>query len=257
VEAYLRLLAGQKQTVKAWAQHDIFLIFPPEGEPEGLGPRLRSEGFRVVELREISEARHLYNRKRPDVIVMHVDAVQDEAASFCREVKQDARTLLFAVTAQTLPSVMLRLLDRGFRDVFSPPFHLDLLFTRIQHAVEAMERQERMTLARKGFTGSFRDLPFVDLIQALSLSQRSVRIDLGRENGERACLYLRNGHLTSALCGSAEGEKAVFRVICWGEDGTFRLAAAADYPPDNITAPTDYVLLEGVRRMEEGRSEGQ
>jgi CheY-like chemotaxis protein len=252
VEAYLRLLARQKRVVRAWAQHDVFLIFPPEGGPEGLGPRLRSEGFRVVELKEISEARHLYNRKRPDVIVMDYDAFQDEAASFCREVGQEARTLLFAVTAHTLPSVVLRLLDRGFRDVFSPPFHLDLLLTRIQHAVEAMERQERMTLARKGFTGSFRDLPFVDLIQALSLSQRSVRIDLGRENGERACLYLRNGHLTSALCGETEGEKAVFRVICWGEDGTFRLQAAQEYPPDNITAPTDYVLLEGVRRMEEG-----
>jgi len=252
VEAYLRLLSQQRRISRPWVQHDVFLLFRPDQEPRELGMRLRNEGYRVVELKEVSEARHLYNRKRPDVIVMHHDAFPDQAVPFCREVKRDARTLLFAVTSQTRPSVMLRLLDTGFQDVFCPPFNLELITTRINNAVETMERRERMALSQKGFSGSFQDLPFVDLIQALSLSQRNVRIELDRNGGEKARLYLRNGNLTHALCGNAEGEQAVFRIIRWKEEGSFRLEAAEEYPPDNIAVPTDFVLLEGVRRLDEG-----
>jgi len=251
VEAYLRLLSRRKRFSRPWVQHDVFLLVREGTEPRGLGARLRSEGYRVVEVREVDEALHLYRRKRPDAIVADHDAFPEQLLPFCREVQQDARTLLFAITQQTRPAMMLRLLDSGFHDVLSPPFYLELITTRINSAVDAMERRERMALSRKGFSGSFRDLPFVDLVQALSLSQRTVRIELYRQGRERARLHLRSGHLSHALCGDAEGVEAVYRVIRWGEEGTFRLEAAEEFPPDNITVPTDFVLLEGVRQMDE------
>ncbi len=251
LEAYLHQLSRPAHPPGSGTRHDVFLLFKTDQVQRELATHLRNEGYRVLELKDVAEAKHLCNRKPPDIIVMHHDAFEEQSILFCREIKQYARTLLFAVTNQTRPSVLLRLLDSGYQDVFHPPFNLDLIATRIHNAVESMERRERIALSRKGFTGSFRQLPFVDLIQALSLSRRSVRIELEQEAGERACLYLRDGNLTHASCGELEAEPAVYRIIGWGEAGTFRLETVDAYPPANVHAPTDFVLLEGVRRLDE------
>ena len=49
------------------------------------------------------------------------------------------------------------------------------------------------THEQAGFRGTFRELPFVDLMQALGLSQRSCEVRLGGNNGDRAKIYCVTG----------------------------------------------------------------
>ena len=169
----------------------------------------------------------------------------------CRFVKQDSNTLLYSFTNKTNPALMLSLLGTGFHDVFSPPLNYDIIVARINTSIAALEKQEELSQKKKGFNGTFVDLPFVDLIQALSLSQRSVLIKLERDSGEQTDVYLRDGQMSCASCGKLTGDNAIHRIISWREDGYFRLEPVSEYPPDNIALPNDYVLMEGCRLVDE------
>jgi len=80
-----------------------------------------------------------------------------------------------------------------------------------------------------------------------------MRIDM--QHGERADLFLKNGRIAHAVCGEVEGAEAVYRVIRSQEGGAFRIEPADAFPPDNVALPTDYLLLEGARRLDEARAE--
>jgi CheY-like chemotaxis protein len=252
VEAYLQLLDKQKDRPRTRSQKDIFIVSEP-GQTAGLlSKHLRQQGYRTVEIRDFSEAHHLYARKQPDVIILNYDQHPEHALALCHRVRTESRTLLYAFTAEDRPSLVLRLLGAGFNDVFGPPFNFDIVATRISNSLAVLARLEELAAGTYGFGASFRELPFVDLIQALAQSQRSVHLKIARRNGEGASIFLRNGRMIHARCGSLTGEEAVFQIIRWQDDGSFRLESAQEFPADNLASPTDYVLMEGCRRLDEG-----
>ena len=44
---------------------------------------------------------------------------------------------------------------------------------------------------------------------------------------------------------------AAYRVICRQDAGSFRVEPIRSFPPDNVPVPTDFILLEGSRRLDE------
>jgi hypothetical protein len=56
--------------------------------------------------------------------------------------------------------------------------------------------------------------------------------------------------------GEERGVDVVYRVICWQDAGTFRIEPIRSFPPENVSAPTDYILLEGSRRLDEHQAGG-
>ena len=104
-----------------------------------------------------------------------------------------------------------------------------------------------------GFRGTFRELPFVDLMQALAMSQRTCSIELEGKNGNRAQIYMRDGQMMFAECGNITGVEAVYAVMRWREEGSFQIGPVVEVPPENISLPNDFVLMEGCRLLDEGR----
>ncbi|MEW6440885.1 MAG: DUF4388 domain-containing protein [bacterium] len=253
VEAYIRLLGKQRKKAWSGAPDSIFVLSEPGSTCRRLSERLREAGFRLVETAEPAEVRHLYDRKRPDSIIVDYDVYPDEAAELSRLARKDPRTLLYAVTTKAGPAAVLGLLDCGFSDVFVPPLNYDILVTRIKNALAGLAHQDALMAGQHGFAGSFRELAFVDLVQALAVSQRNVRVHLARRGGETASLFLREGQVSFAACGAASGEEAVYRIMAWRDEGSFRLESVNRYPPDNVTSPTDFVLMEGCRLLDEGK----
>jgi CheY-like chemotaxis protein len=252
LEAYGRLLERRQGQMRAVVRKDIFIVRERSDAVRPLIAHLRREGYSIVEVKDLSEALHLHERRQPDAMVVHYDDFADGATKFGRLVRSGSTTLLYALTAQTKPSLIMSLLDAGFDDVFSPPLNYGLVCARITKALVAQEQQGAESRETTGFRGSFRELPFVDLVQALALSQRSCAIRLENRNGGTAEIFLRDGQMVFAECGELSGVEAVYAVIRWGEEGVFRIGPVSAYPERNISLPNDFVLMEGCRLLDEG-----
>jgi hypothetical protein len=101
------------------------------------------------------------------------------------------------------------------------------------------------------FWGGLAALGFIDLLQVLAQASKSVRMNLGGPGGERAEVYLRRGRMVHAKCGPAVGVDAIYRIIGWGEDGTFEVLPTEEFPSDNVFEANEAILMEGCRLMDE------
>ncbi len=252
LEAYVRILERRQGQTRAVTRKDVFVVRATSAAIRPLLSHLRQDGYGILEVKDLAEARHLHERRPPDAIVVHYDDFPDQAKAFSRFVRQGTPTLLFALTTRSKPSLIMSLLDAGFEDVFVPPFNYELIAARITKSLLAREEQGRASREPPGFRGTFRELPFVDLVQALSLSQRSCEIRLEGDNGNKAKIYMRDGVMMYAECGGITGAEAVYAVIRWREEGAFQIVPVQEYPDENISLPSDFILMEGCRRLDEG-----
>ncbi len=250
VETYVRLLeqAERKTTI----DKNIFIISDVNEISNQFVSRLKRDGFRTVGIRDFSEAQRLYERHRPSVVLINYDINPDHARKFAQRIIQDSDILLYAFTKGNKPSLIMDLLDSGFNDVFVPPFNYEIFLARINKSLIALRQNGSMPTKQKGLTATFQEISFVDLIQALAGSQRTVHISLQRKTGEKADVYMRKGQMVRATCGEISGVEAVYKMISWRNNGSFRTESTNEFPPDNISLPNDFILLEGCRLLDEG-----
>ena len=102
--------------------------------------------------------------------------------------------------------------------------------------------------------GNIASISFPNLVQLIKLEQKTAKLELSRvEISQSAEMYFVGGNLKYAAVNSLRGEEAMFRIICWWKAGTFRVLETTrdEMPEPNITRPIDWILLEGMRRMDE------
>jgi len=254
VEAYIRVL--EQSDAFSGAGKDIVLVGEVDPRSSNLVLELKQHGFRVAQADDLAEARTICLRRRPAAIVLHVDESLPAADAFCRFLREDegdAETVLFAVTQRSEPSFLLNLMDTWFSDVFTLPMNGQVVVARISRALSGREKGTGGP-AGHGFSATFKDLSFVDLVQALGTGGKSVRMRIEHGGGMQADICFRQGRIVFAECGEEKGADVVYRVICWQDAGNFRIEPIRSFPPENVSVPTDYILLEGSRRLDEHRA---
>jgi hypothetical protein len=256
VEAYLRVL--EQSIAFSGAGKDIVVVGEVDPRSSNLFLELKQHGFRVAQADDLAEARKIFLRRRPAAIVLRVDESLSAADAFCRflrEEERDADTVLFAVTQRSEPSFLLNLMDTWFSDVFTLPMNGQVVVARISRALSGREKGAGGPVGQ-GFSATFKDLSFVDLVQALGTGGKNVRMRIEHGSGMQADIFFRKGRIVFAECGEEKGVDVVYRVICWQDAGTFRIEPIRSFPPENVSAPTDYILLEGSRRLDEHQAGG-
>ena len=202
---------------------------------------------------DLADAEKLCERHTPSVVLIDYDSYPGRLGAFSQMVKIAPQVLLFAMGSTTDPTVTLDLLDSGVDDVFTPPHDFDAITARISRAVQGLARRRDKHRAG-GFNATFDAFSFTDLVQTLAQSLKSVRIDLMRNTGEPAILYMEEGRMIHAACGDLTGEEAIYRVIAWGDEGSFSVAPIDDFPEPNIELPNEVILMEGCRILDESRA---
>ena len=104
-----------------------------------------------------------------------------------------------------------------------------------------------------GLKGSLAELPLADLIEMTSLGGKTGGLRLFDEQGGMAGeLAFRDGRLVGAVCGELGGEKAFYALLAL-KDGGFDFDPAAELDEESCNLPTESLLLEGMRRLDELR----
>jgi predicted regulator of Ras-like GTPase activity (Roadblock/LC7/MglB family) len=101
--------------------------------------------------------------------------------------------------------------------------------------------------------GTLTDMSVTDLIQHNCMEQKTSRLTLKHAN-QTATVFFQDGNMTHAICGSVQGEEAVYQIIGW-EDGEFMLETGITSPENSITQNWSGILLEGVRLLDEQNAE--
>lgn len=254
VESYVSILEQASGQQGIGLRRNIFIVGNVPDLSPNLVHELKRHGFRTVEVANLEETEHLCNRQAPDAVLVNHDSFPEQTLKFgwsAMKDRQGAGPALFALTESSEPSLIMNLMESGFSDVFAPPFNAAVLVARISKTLAIVTRKGESASGRQGFSATFNELSFTDLIQALAGGGKSVRILLERPTGEKADIYMRTGQIVHAACGKVSGIEAVYEVISWHNDGSFRVVPATQFPPDTISTSNDYILLEGCRRLDE------
>ena len=104
-------------------------------------------------------------------------------------------------------------------------------------------------------TGTIAEVPLPDLIQLFSTSKKTGTLVLDK-NRIVAKIHLDGGRIIYASLSDSPGlqpTKAMYRILSW-EDGTFELLGPEPHNfPEQINMPTEHLLMEGLRQLDELR----
>jgi hypothetical protein len=102
-----------------------------------------------------------------------------------------------------------------------------------------------------GLIGDLGELPLPDLVQMTSVGGKTGRlVILDEEDAVAGVLMFRGGRLVGARAGELAGEKA-FYALLGVRTGSFDFDPAAELDEDEVNLPTEWLLIEGMRRLDE------
>src|SRR5438477_423175 len=101
------------------------------------------------------------------------------------------------------------------------------------------------------FQGSLKELPLPDIIQLVSVSGKTGRFTLTRDN-ERGAIFLKNGQMVHAMIGELIGEEAIYALAIWNH-GEFQFEPGAEADRQTISKSNTNLLMEAARRLDEWR----
>jgi hypothetical protein len=102
-----------------------------------------------------------------------------------------------------------------------------------------------------GLIGDLGELPLPDLVEMTSVGGKTGRLVLYDEEGAVAgVLMFRGGRLVGARAGELAGEKAFYALLAV-TTGTFDFDPTVELDEDEVNLPTESLLIEGMRRLDE------
>jgi DNA-binding response OmpR family regulator len=250
VEAYVRMLESAGADSE---RRQVVVVSLADETVKEMSPRFGRMGLPIVQKHSMAEARPYCEATPPVAVMIDFATLGMEAARLSVVLRLIPNLMLYAIVDSSDPAITLDLIDAGFDDVLAPPHDWDVVAARVSRAARGLARKQARESV--GFRGTFASFSFVDLIQSLSQSRKSVRVDLLRGDGEGAVIYLDAGRLVHARAGSNAGNEAIYRVVTWGDDGAFTVEPVSTFPVANISDPTEAVLMEGCRLFDESNAE--
>jgi hypothetical protein len=101
------------------------------------------------------------------------------------------------------------------------------------------------------FQGSLKELPLPDIIQLVSVSGKTGRFTLTRDQ-DRGYIFLKNGQMVDAGVGELIGEEAIYSLAIWNS-GEFQFTPGEEPDRQTITKSNTNLLMEAARRLDEWR----
>lgn len=132
---------------------------------------------------------------------------------------------------------------------FARPLNRSQISAYIEKHFKRLEQAQQLLHQTQEVKGSLDQLGITDLLQFFGLNSKSGTLSLARGT-ERGTVLLENGQVVNARLGRVDGEKALYRLLLWNS-GTFRFSPGTVAGPAKISAPTDHLLMEGLRLGDE------
>lgn len=235
-----------------------------DGQLDGLSPlvtRLRAAGYRLLPASSLVAAQSILAQESVDLAVVGEQLSDADGITLLREMNQASKRFptLFLCQSQG-NSIQMEALNAGadaFLSRSDSPEVLEKAISQLKHGVST----SKLRHGRPGnLSGRLANLSVVDLFQMMESGAKtgimhisSDRLQSGGFAGQsqdRATLYFVDGNPIEAKLGELEDLNAIYRLLLW-RDGIFEVEFRPVNRPDRIESPTQAILLEGMRRIDE------
>lgn len=100
-----------------------------------------------------------------------------------------------------------------------------------------------------GFAGTLRNIQIIDIIQMCCLAGASLSIRV-RQGSDHGTIFIEDGEVVHAQCGSLTGAKAFFTILAW-PSGQFETMEASAINEPTIKEACQFLLMEAARQADE------
>ncbi len=256
-ELLLKVVAGHRSRGAA-LQTPLVLLCEPDAEFRRLlKMKLVNENYEVKAVRSIRSARRRIRSTSPDLVVAAPGRDIEKLFDLLREVREDAtlRRLPFLVLAETDDRIVkVRALREGADDFVAKAADLEEIVARIESIIarETSRRDDSVPTRRSGISGQIESLPLPDIVQTLVIGMKTACVSLATEDA-RGDIWFQQGKIVHAETAGTAGEPALFEMLRWRE-GEFVIRHGIQSPGASIDGDPMYLMLEGLRLLDEGES---
>ena len=121
----------------------VLLVDDEVSIQRAMAPLLRSRGFAVIVAGSGGEALDLFERERPDLVILDLGLPDMDGSQVCRKVRDRADTPILILSARGEEKDKVAALDQGADDYVTKPFGPEELMARVRAAL-------RRSLGREG-----------------------------------------------------------------------------------------------------------
>ena len=230
-------------------RHRVLIVDPDPEETTVLELRLVEQGFEVAQARNTDLASKLLERGDVELVISEIDlAPQDGFALLAHARRQSwgAKTPWVFVTNRSAGAEAHRAFAAGAADYVNKPVSADLLVAKLRTILE----REAGSKGRRGVSGSLAEMSLPEMVQVLWHGRKTgaLKIRAGTDAGE---IHFVAGNVYNALWQNLRGEEAFYAMLGLKE-GDFALDPNFQAPQQVILESPESLLLEGMRRMDEG-----
>lgn len=108
-----------------------------------VGDYLKKQGYRVLEAADGRQALEVFEREKPDLIILDVMMPEYDGWAVCREIRKTSQVPIIMLTARGEEEDELFGFDLGADEYIAKPFSLKILGARLQALLRRLETSEQ------------------------------------------------------------------------------------------------------------------
>ena len=250
VDLFHHTAAGEdlKARLLADRQQALLVDVDPE-ETTVLELRMIEQGFVVKTARSVEQALKILAEGETDLVVGEVDLGSSDGLALLAEARRQpwGKDLPWVIyTLRQERAVAQRAFELGVLDYVNKPANADVLVAKLK----AMLAQRATSRSSRGVSGSLVEMGLPDMVQVLFHGRKSGSLRIRAREG-RGEIHFQEGNVVNALWNEMRGEEAFYAMLTL-RDGDFSLDPAFKADSRVIHQSAEALLLEGMRRLDEG-----
>jgi response regulator RpfG family c-di-GMP phosphodiesterase len=235
-------------------RHRALIVDADPEETTVLELRMLEQGFEVMQANTSDQALKILEKGEVEIAVCELDLKPSDGFALLGQVRAQpwgAKLPWVFMTGRAGRAEAQRAYELGAADFVNKPVSPDLLVAKLKQILEREREATTSGGGARGVSGSLQEMGLPEIVQVLWHGRKngSLKIRSGADAGE---IHFVTGSIYNALWGKLRGEEAVYAMLSLSQ-GEFVLDPNFRAPQQLIQASPEALLLEGMRRLDEGK----
>ncbi len=246
VDLFQTVVLGDDLKAKLLADRPTVLVVDPDPEETTvLELRLIEHGFEVTIARNAGDAVRRVEQGGVDAIVSEVDLEPVDGFALLERIRAHAQIPVLFLTRRSDREAVSRGFGQGAADYLVKPASADVVAAKVRQVLTAQRPRGR------GVSGSLSEMSLPDVVQVLANGRKTGRLRV-RSSGRDGEIDFSDGAVWDARFGEQRAHEAFYSMLLLS-DGEFTLDPDTRPTQRVINDSAESLLLEGMRRLDEGR----
>jgi response regulator RpfG family c-di-GMP phosphodiesterase len=254
VDVFRNTVLGEELTARLLANRSQALLVDADPEETTvLELRMIEQGFVVKTARSAEQAAKVLAEGETDLVVSEIDIGSGDGLALIADARKQpwGKDLAWVIyTRRQERAVAQKAFELGVLDYVTKPASADLLVAKLKALLD--QRASASPRNTRGVSGSLREMGLPDMVQVLFHGRKTGKLEIRAPKGSGE-IHFAEGSVVDAKWGDARGEAAFYAMLKL-TDGDFALDPSFKPAGRVIHQSAEALLLEGMRRMDEGLS---